>query len=227
MCVVLVIVAVGSVLRRGTPATGPVLLALLAVAVTLNWITFVAGGTGDYLSSILGKAVGSMIDLASGEGGGRQLFETAEGQVAAPIAERLVALAGVAIPLLLLPVGLALLRKRRRGDILASILRVAAVGVFASYLLRFTPAAWETGNRASEFLYIGLGVVAGVGADWLLQYRYSRRLVLLTSGAAAAIIVTGRAPHRLARVPLAAAAPARRRRPHDRPIGGRHRAVGP
>ena len=36
---------------------------------------------------------------------------------------------------------------------------VAALAFFGALALRFAPAAWETGNRAGEFFFIGLAFV--------------------------------------------------------------------
>src|SRR5262249_19594447 len=48
---------------------------------------------------------------------------------------------------------------RRRWEPLPVIFVIAAVLFFGALALRFAPAAWETGNRAGEFLFIGLAFV--------------------------------------------------------------------
>ena len=40
---------------------------------------------------------------------------------------------------------------------------------FGALALRFAPAAWETGNRAGEFLFLGLAFVVAYAAAWLLE----------------------------------------------------------
>jgi hypothetical protein len=92
----------------------------------------------------------------------------------------------------LLPIGLVVLARRRAApDALGTLLRIAAVAVFVTLLLRFIPAAWETGTRAGEFLYIGLALVAGVGAERILRDRRWGRPALAVSGLAAALLLAG------------------------------------
>ena len=193
MTTVLVVVALAALVRREERARWTLLLAAYAAVVTVGWLVLVASSTRAYLQPVFQGAFESMRDVIGGAGdeaAGRSLFESSEG-VVAPVAERIVALAAVGIPFALLPIGLVALARRERPDALVTVLRIAAVGVFAALLLRFAPGAWETGSRASEFLYIGLALVAGVGAERLLEHRWSRDAALVTAGLAASIIVAG------------------------------------
>jgi len=51
---------------------------------------------------------------------------------------------------------------------------IAGLGFFITLTLRFAPAAWETGNRAGEFLFIGLAFVVALGVLELLKRRPKR-----------------------------------------------------
>ena len=53
----------------------------------------------------------------------------------------------------------------------------AAVAYFAMLGLRLSPAAWETGNRASEFLFLGLAFVLAFAGVELWNRRYKPGLV--------------------------------------------------
>jgi len=55
------------------------------------------------------------------------------------------------------------------------VLAAAGVGFFATLILRYAPAAWETANRASEFLFVGVAfVVALAGVEQSLARHGSR-----------------------------------------------------
>jgi hypothetical protein len=64
--------------------------------------------------------------------------------------------------------GLRDLWKRRWGEPLGVILAGGSLFFFGALALRFAPAAWETGNRAGEFLFLGLSFVVAYGAAHFL-----------------------------------------------------------
>ena len=92
-----------------------------------------------------------------------------------PIAVRSLTVASPILLFLLCIAGVLGFRRFYRRDPFVFVLGLAALGYFATALLRVVPSAWETGNRASEFLFIGLGLAAGFGASTIL-YRGKRRL---------------------------------------------------
>ncbi len=162
---------------------GPGWLALAALVVPLTWLLVVAGVTVDYLQPVFMHAVLSVIQMIEFGAGSRHLFVSATG-VVAPLWQRLVAIGSVALSLLALPLGLALLWRRYRYAPLTLLLGVSAVGYFAMLGFRLTPGGWEVGNRASEFLFLGLSfVLAIVVAElWGLQdfaAGLGRRFLLL------------------------------------------------
>jgi hypothetical protein len=66
-----------------------------------------------------------------------------------------------------LPFGLPKIWQNFRRNPLAILLTLAGLAYFAMLGLRFSPEAWETGNRASEFLYIGLAFVMAFAVQQL------------------------------------------------------------
>ena len=66
--------------------------------------------------------------------------------------------------------GLREVVRRRRNEPLAVIFSLAALCFFGA-LSRFAPAAWETGNRAGEFLFLGLAFVVAYAVLLALEAR--------------------------------------------------------
>jgi hypothetical protein len=123
------------------------------------------------LTPIFSQAAVATIHTVTGEAAPRQLFgSTASGQ--APILERVVGIGSVVLIVAGFPFGLRVLWRRYRNDPVVLVLVVASAGFFGTLGLRFAPAAWEVGNRASEFLFIGMGfVLALVGLDRWSSWR--------------------------------------------------------
>ena len=136
----------------------PAGLLLFSTIATLVWLVGVANITIGYLSPVLSRAAASMFQIAAGDESTRELFQSASGYVA-PLWERLVGLGSVVVMLLALPFGLRKIWQNFRGNVIALMLTGAALAYFAVLGLRLSPAAWETANRASAFLFIGLAFV--------------------------------------------------------------------
>ena len=147
-------------------------IALYATAVVWIWLMTMASSTVDYLMPVIGGAVNSTFRLVAGEETGRELFRSAAGYLA-PLWERAVGIGSVLVVVLALPLGAWQIWRQRHEHPIFLILLGAALGYCGSLLLRLTPAAWEVGNRASEFLYIG---VAFVAATTIVTLWNSRRL---------------------------------------------------
>ena len=169
------IVAALSVRRRAEDSKPVWWLGIYALTLSVVWSLTVARATLPYLHYILGGAIGGAADLVSKGGTGRTLFVSNSGYVT-PIAVRALTVASPILLLLLCIAGVIDFRRFYRRDPFVSVLALAALGYFATALLRVVPSAWETGNRASEFLFIGLGLAAGFGASTIL-YRSKRRLL--------------------------------------------------
>jgi len=163
--------------------------ALLAALAALAWLLIAARSTVNYLSPVLTDAIKAIWKTATGESAPRTLFHqasnTTETVGATPFFARAVALFAI----LLLAIGFflglrQLWRRRRELEPLVLLFCVAGAAFFGALLLRFAPAAWETGNRAGEFLFIGLAFVFIFGAAELLRGGpgLQRRRLLLVAG---------------------------------------------
>jgi len=140
------------------PIAEPAGLALFSTIVSLVWLVGVASITISYLSPVISRAANSIVQIVSGAESTRALFQSTSGYVA-PVWERLVGIGSVVVMLLAMPFGLRQIWRRFRHQPIALMLTGAALAYFAVLGLRLSPAAWETGNRASEFLFIGLAFV--------------------------------------------------------------------
>ncbi len=131
--------------------------ALAAIGLALLWLVVVASATVDYLTPVLGNAIEAIINTIAGEDPPRSLFE-GEGTAIQPTPLAAKAVAVVAVLLLAagLPFGLREIWRRHRRKPFALLFAIAAIAFFGTLALRLAPPAWETGNRASEFLFIGL-----------------------------------------------------------------------
>jgi hypothetical protein len=152
--------------RRNRGSHAPWGFALLALAMTSLWLILVASETVGYLSPVLTRAFSSTLHTVSGEAAPRHLFASAAtGQQPSAI-ERGVGIGSVLLMAAGFPFGLLRVWRQYRHDPFAVLFAAAAAGVFATFVLRFAPLAWESANRASEFLFLGLGfVLALVGLE--------------------------------------------------------------
>jgi hypothetical protein len=171
-------------------------LALAATATAVGWLLIAAQSTVGYLFPVLEGAIEAIIDTALGESSPRGLFEKSGSAVetvaSTPLLARGVALLGIAILGVATLVGLRQVWKRERRQPLVLLFCLAAIGFFSVLMMRFAPAAWETGNRASGFLFLGLAFVAIYGAAELLRAGPNllrRRFIL--SGALGIVLAGG------------------------------------
>jgi len=170
--------------------------ALLAVAAAVGWLLIAARSTTGYLFPVLEEAVKAIWKTAAGESAPRTLFHqassSAETVASTPLAARAVALLAVAVLAAGAFFGLRELWRRKRREPLVLVFCAGAVAFFAALTLRFAPAAWETGNRAGSYFFIGLAFVCIYGAAELLR-RGSKpmRQRLLLSGALGIVLVGG------------------------------------
>lgn len=138
---------------------GPWKLALLSVLGAAAWLSLVASTTVDYLFPVVGRAARSMWALLTGEQAGRTLF-AASGPVpgvhAAPLWERVVALSSVPLIVIGVLAGLWIVWRHYRDQPYAILLALIGAAYVPTQALRLTSAGWETANRASEFLFVGV-----------------------------------------------------------------------
>ena len=148
-------------LRPQAPRVWP--FTALALGLTLTWLVVVASTTVGYLQPVFDEAIDQAIETVKGTEGPRALFEAAEtgsSPDTAPLPAQAIAVLSIGLLLAAVLLGLRHLRARFREEPFALVLAAAALGFFASLALRFGPAAWETANRASGFLFVGLALVA-------------------------------------------------------------------
>jgi hypothetical protein len=167
---------------------GPGGLALFALVASLCWLVYVASLTLTYLSPLFARAAQSLVQMMAGVESGRQLFQSTVGYVA-PLLERSVGITAVLLCLIGLPFGLRQVWRRYLHQPLVLVMAAAAVAYFGLLGLRLIPAAWEIGNRSSEYLFVGLALVLATSRfPWPARARGLLRLLL---GAAIAVIFAG------------------------------------
>jgi hypothetical protein len=173
--------------KRSWRPPNPWRFAVFAAVLAAAWLLIVASSTIGYLSPVLSGAVKAIFHTLSGEAPPRQLFQKGSSAVGAtPFAARAVAVLAIVVLLAGLPFGLREVWRRHRKQPFALVFAAAALAFFATLALRLAPAAWETGNRAGEFLFIGLAFVLAYAGLAMLR-RWSSRPRLARGLLAAAI----------------------------------------
>jgi hypothetical protein len=165
---------------------GPWDLALVALLVTSSWLIFVANLTFEYLKPVLFGAVRSFFNLVVEEEKSRQLFTSGSTGGSAPIWEQIVGMGSVILIALGLPFGLYEIWEKHRDRAFALLLGLIALVYLPMQMLRFSKAGWETANRSSEFLFIGIGFVVALG---IVNYGFSRLTVWKTQSVLAVLAV--------------------------------------
>jgi hypothetical protein len=169
---------------------GPKELAVVALLGTLAWLTLVAAYTFTYLTPVFRGAAQSMLNLLAGESVGRELFRSTSGYVS-PLWERVVGVGSVLLCLAGLPLGLRAIWQRYRHTVVAWLLGGGALAYFGTLPLRLVPKAWETGNRASVLMFIGLAFVLALGGLELWPPRRRPGLGRAILAGAAVIVFMG------------------------------------
>jgi hypothetical protein len=176
---------VAVVLRKRDPFRAkPGRIAVFAIFVIVAWTTLVATATIGYLGPAVSSTVLEMARLIAGELDARALFVTRAGEVA-PLWERLTGSASAAVVLLLLPLGLLVVRSRYRSSAIVVALSMVSLAYPATLLARFTRVGAEVATRTPEFLFLGIGLVAGLALA-RVTYRGVRGIAL--AGAAALMV---------------------------------------
>jgi hypothetical protein len=156
-------------LRRDWSWPNPWRYAILAAALALAWLLLVANSTFGYLGPVIGEAFEAIFNTASGDAPPRGLFQGKGSSIPpTPLLAKAVALFAVVLLAAAAPFGLKRVWERYRKEPYALIFAIASIGFFATLLLRLAPAAWETGNRLSEYLFVGLAFIAALAGlqDW-------------------------------------------------------------
>jgi hypothetical protein len=143
------------------PKPNPWPFALFTAVLAGGWMVVAAGNTVDYLSPVFSGAVSSIWNTIFGESQARTLFQSPSAGVVynTPFVARLVTLAAVGLLLLGYFVGFREAWARRAGRPFVILFCFGGAAFFATLGLRLAPGAWETGNRAGMYLFIGLAFV--------------------------------------------------------------------
>jgi hypothetical protein len=180
--------------RACTTAWG---LTLAATLIAGAWFHFVAPTTLSYLSPYLGEGLSELMQAARGTGSARQLF----GASLSPPWEQKAAYMVTVFALLMAVGGLILIRawirdgRLPRGDRRALIAAFSLLGLvyFPSTIFILSAAGAEGARRSWAFTWIGLSLLAGPAAVWLIDWagrsaqRWKR--VSLRSGLAATLAI--------------------------------------
>jgi hypothetical protein len=183
-----------AILYRTMRAEGPNPwpFAVSAFTAAALWLLLVASSTFGYIFPVLKSAFLATINTASGEEAPRTLFHTSSTDIGGtPLLARAVALTAVALLAAGFAYGIRAVWRKHRRQPMVIVLGVMGLGFFATLALRFAPAAWETGNRAGEFLFLGLSFVVAYGALRMLgtgEPSWRRRAAL---AAALGVVLTG------------------------------------
>lgn len=192
----LLAVAILVVARTTTRAAWrrPLTLAVVAGVAIGAWL-FVAGErTGGELLPVVGNGARALVDLVTGgggQGGGiKKPFQSSGAATDSDLA-RALGFASVAFALLGLALALRLLARRRPLNPLQIVMALAALLYPATLALRLTAAGTETSNRASEFVFVGLGYLLALVALWALEQREGGVRGTLAFVAVTCVLVTG------------------------------------
>lgn len=176
-----------------SPKPNPWPFAVFAGVLAGGWMLIAAGNTVDYLSPVFSGAVTSIWNTVFGESEGRALFQSPSAEVVyeTPFIARLITLAAVGLLLLGFLAGFrdAWARRAKRPFVLLFCLGGAAF--FATLGLRFAPEAWETGNRAGMYLFIGLAFVVAYAVLRMMREGPRLRLRRAAMLACIGVVVIG------------------------------------
>ena len=121
-----------------------------------------------------------------------RLFQGGSGAAGpTPIGARIIALLGVALLFVGWVFGIRETWRRYREQPWPLLFMLASLGFFAALGLRLAPAAWETGNRASEFFFIGLAFVIASAGLTRLSWPSRRAAPWLLTAAFGVVLVGG------------------------------------
>lgn len=156
-------------LRRDWSWPNPWRYAILAAVLAIGWLVLVANSTFGYLGPVIGEAFEAIFNTASGDAPPRGLFQGKGSSIPpTPLAARGIALLAVALLAAGVFFGLRRFWQRYRKQPFPLIFAAASIAFFGTLVLRLAPAAWETGNRLSEYLFVGLAFIAALSGlqDW-------------------------------------------------------------
>jgi hypothetical protein len=134
-------------------------IAVVCVAAIVAWAAFVAGSdTSTSLQPVADNIFTGLKGLVSGSEAAKHPFQASGVQVETPL-EQKVGILSVLLILAVLPFGLWAMRRRGTLWPFQGIIVLATFAYPVSLGLRLTAQGTETSNRASEFLFIAIGLM--------------------------------------------------------------------
>jgi len=179
----------------------------LAVVLTLGWALFAAGGaTNEELGPVFKSSAQALGNFVRTGSTGKVLFAAPGTGQKEALWATYVGFGSVGLVLVALPIGLWLQWRRRRSWTPLAIVVILAGAIYPLTLIpRLTAEGTEISNRASEFVFVGVGLLVAMVATGLVS-PHGRRRWLLASPLAAAVtavflggFIIGSAPY--ARLP--------------------------
>lgn len=178
--------------RRRWRPPNPWPFAVIAAGLAVAWLVVVASSTIGYLSPVISDAVTAIVNTVSREEPTRTLFHGGGSTAGVtPLGARAVAVLAIGLLLAGLPFGLREIRRHYMKQPFALLFSLAALGFFGTLALRLAPAAWETGNRTSEFLFIGLAFLLGCAALEALRRWSGTSWIRPAIAAGATLVLVG------------------------------------
>lgn len=179
--------------QRSWRPPNPWPFAVAAATMAGLWLLVVASSTVGYLTPVLSSAWDAIGNTIGGEDEPRALFEGSGPTVEpTPLVGKAIAVLAVLLLAAALPFGLREIYRRHMKKPFALIFAIAAVVFFGTLALRLAPLAWETGNRLSEFLFVGLAFTLSCAfAAALSRFRDQIHWRLTAAGAIALIFIGG------------------------------------
>ena len=149
--------------HRGRIGPSPGWVAIAGLVIAFIWLTFTGDRAVGYLLPHLQNTAQQIMQILANKSAPRQLFHNTSGFVV-PLWERLLSYASVALILIGLLFGLFKILRSHRANVAILTLAVVAFGYPVSQAFRLTPAGAESGNRATEFVFLGVAFVLALFA---------------------------------------------------------------
>ncbi len=178
VCLVVLVWALFELVRRRSvrEAGPPLLLAGLAAAATAAYAVWSWPETESDIGGSITSSINGLVNVVTGQTAVRHPYSGAAGYTN-PLIEQIVGIASVALLLVALPWGLYALWRRRPSSGGLLILGLCGVLYPLTLALRLTSAGSETSNRASEFVFVGLGAMLAVAFVARLGSRAASRRI--------------------------------------------------
>jgi hypothetical protein len=173
------------IMPRGPVRLDAPLLPMIAIAIPVGlWLALVAGEAAvEELGGVFTGAFEAILDLVLGRSGGKEVFGSSSGVVNTPIA-RVIAVASVGTLLVILPFAAWRSWQRHRNVPISLSLTLVALLYPVTLFPRLTQAGAEISQRASEYVFVGLGFVIGFVFAGFVSSQSRGRAILSTVGLA-------------------------------------------